>query len=767
MVKRSRSITTIYLIHMVVLAVVSISIIGYFWVTREYEQFRTESREFREAFIENQKGLIRNGVEKVIDYMDYQRSQAEERLRQRIRSRVYEAHAVAAHIYATHRDSSSKDAIGRMIKDALRPMRFNNGRGYYFIVSLDGEGELYPAMPSYEHRNLLDLKDAQGNHVIRDEIDVIRTRGEGFLVDCRTKPGTGSRMIYPKATFVKAFEPLGWYIGTGEYLDDLRADIEQEVFRYVDNLRFGEQDVGYVFVVRLHDINGGPAYGVMEVNRNDPALVGRLLSAEERDARGRYFVKEYLQKLRTAGEGFVSYSHRKAFREKAQEKISFFKLYRPWGLVVGAGFYLDDIERHIELRKINLEKRIATNMFGIGVIMVAILCIIYIVARYLSTRIAGSFNALTDFFRTAATESVTIGTDELEILEFQKLARSANIMITKRNKAEAALRESEATARALLNAPTDDALLLAPDGTIISLNQSAAGRLGKEDRHLAGTRLDEHVDSDIAGSLRQWMDGVIGSRLPVRFEQTFAERVRDTSIYPIMDPAGWVAAVAFYSRDITYLKRTEQELRLHRRHLELINKILRHDLINNLSVIRSALRLYRDEGDQDMLGEADRSVDKSVGLIRRMRELESFVLAHKELKVLDIKDSIEKVASTYPAAEITVQGKGLVLADESLESVIDNILKNAFLHGKAGRIVIEIDSADGFCHVRIADDGIGIPANVKDRVFEEGFAYGETAQTGLGMHIVRTAMERYGGFAVLEDNTPRGTVVILRFNILK
>ena len=58
--------------------------------------------------------------------------------------------------------------------------------------------------------------------------------------------------------------------------------------------------------------------------------------------------------------------------------------------------------------------------------------------------------------------------------------------ITGRKRAEAALRESEATARALLDAPDDVALLIEPNGRILALNESAAQRLGGSEKDLVG-----------------------------------------------------------------------------------------------------------------------------------------------------------------------------------------------------------------------------------------------------------------------------------------
>jgi len=214
-------------------------------------------------------------------------------------------------------------------------------------------------------------------------------------------------------------------------------------------------------------------------------------------------------------------------------------------------------------------------------------------------------------------------------------------------------------------------------------------------------------------------------------------------------------------------EQAEDELERHREHLRLINRILRHDIINDLAAVKSGVRLYRDSGDEVLLNEITKKVDKSVKLIREMKELESFILSHKDLEFHDVKDVIKKVIESYESVEFTIEGKGQVLADEAFGSVIDNIIRNAIDHGKTDRIDIKIEKDGRYCEVRIADYGVGIPDDIKDKIFEEGFRYGETGHTGLGLHIVRKAMENYGGSVYVEDNAPQGAVFVLRLRRLR
>ncbi len=60
--------------------------------------------------------------------------------------------------------------IKKMIKDALRPIRFNKGRGYFFGANFNGVEQLFPDKPEPEGKNLIHMKDTDSRFVIQDMI---------------------------------------------------------------------------------------------------------------------------------------------------------------------------------------------------------------------------------------------------------------------------------------------------------------------------------------------------------------------------------------------------------------------------------------------------------------------------------------------------------------------------------------------------------------------------------------------------------------------
>ena len=190
-----------------------------------------------------------------------------------------------------------------------------------------------------------------------------------------------------------------------------------------------------------------------------------------------------------------------------------------------------------------------------------------------------------------------------------------------------------------------------------------------------------------------------------------------------------------------------------------------HDVLNDFHAIRLALEILQTtKGDDEALQIALNNVDTSVRLIKKMRKLETLVSKGGELRAIQIRPVLNEVIKTYAMSKVNfiIEGSCTILADAAFSSVLDNIIQNAIIHGKTDRIDIEIEPKRKYCDLKIVDYGVGIPDEAKAKLFQKGFKYGKTGQTGLGLFIVRNLLERYGGKISVKENTPTGTIFILK-----
>ena len=131
--------------------------------------------------------------------------------------------------------------------------------------------------------------------------------------------------------------------------------------------------------------------------------------------------------------------------------------------------------------------------------------------------------------------------------------------ITERKKTEEALAWSEESARGLLNAMADIALLLEADGTILAMNKVAAGRLGKDERELLGTCVYDAIPRPMSEMRKGKAAKVIRTAQDVTYIEERNGNYWESSIFPIIDKHGTVARLAVYARNITEQKKAEKD----------------------------------------------------------------------------------------------------------------------------------------------------------------------------------------------------------------
>jgi signal transduction histidine kinase len=218
-------------------------------------------------------------------------------------------------------------------------------------------------------------------------------------------------------------------------------------------------------------------------------------------------------------------------------------------------------------------------------------------------------------------------------------------------------------------------------------------------------------------------------------------------------------AISNLRRYHAVLRSREEQVKLAEM-LRITNRILRHDIANDLNIITMALNLFEEQGDKKYLYMIKNAAHNGASLIENVKELDLISAGDRQFELLAVKSLVDGVISKH-TAEFNVTGDCIVMADKALSSVIDNIISNALIHGNASKIDIGIVSHNGTCEISIADNGTGIPDEIKPKVFDEGFKYGKTGHTGFGLYIAKKTVERYNGSIRVEDNKPSGAKFII------
>jgi signal transduction histidine kinase len=190
-----------------------------------------------------------------------------------------------------------------------------------------------------------------------------------------------------------------------------------------------------------------------------------------------------------------------------------------------------------------------------------------------------------------------------------------------------------------------------------------------------------------------------------------------------------------------------------------LGRVLRHDLLNKLTVAQGGLDLFDRSREDKFLDMARRNLEACGEIVTKMSSLENSS-GTMQMTPIDVASVADRVMRGHQGrgVDLKVQGQGWTMADGALFHVLENLVSNAIRHAAPSNVRIDIVENNRKVLVKVADDGIGIPMEAREGLFQEGFKFGPKGNTGLGLFIVRRIVQRYGGSIWVEENVPNGTV---------
>ncbi len=377
--------------------------------------------------------------------------------------------------------------------------------------------------------------------------------------------------------------------------------------------------------------------------------------------------------------------------------------------------------------------------------------------------------------------------------------------ITDRKATEQALRESEATARALLNAPTDVILLLDKFGTILDLNDPSAKMLRASREELIGGNLWELSPEESEHLRRKNVEQAFLAGRPVFYEDRVEKTWFETMIHPIRDENGEVVRVAMIGRDITERKAAEEErLKLETRFLEaqkmeslsLLAGGIAHDFNNLLAGIvgnagLALMDLSPIHPARDSVEQIETAAERATNLTRQMLAYSGkgkFVIEEFTLSTViqDMNRLIQSAVSRkanlkYHLDPSLPETKGDLT---QIRQVIMNLVMNASEALPGGSGNIDISTGSYYCdatalgkmtvgeqckpgryvYMRVTDTGEGMDPETQAKIFDPFFS---TRFTGRGLGLAATLGILKGHHSAIDvQSTPgKGTTFVIYFPV--
>ena len=304
----------------------------------------------------------------------------------------------------------------------------------------------------------------------------------------------------------------------------------------------------------------------------------------------------------------------------------------------------------------------------------------------------------------------------------------------------------------------DEAVIVTDtDGMVVKLNAAA------ENHHPAepGEALGRSIESLLGNSL----DELRGAEAVALYTER-GRSLFEPNVSTLSDQRGAPLGYAVVLRDVT--ERTTREQRL-----SVFNRVLRHDLRNDMNVILGhAEQVLRADDERVAADSAETILDTGRDLLESSEEVQHSEqlldtaepagdtallseLAEQAMEAATAGQDVDWLVEVSP--DIVVEGAPLV------EHILDNLLENAICHNDSDEIWLRVGAdydPDRFQSLRLVveDNGPGIPDHEKQAIEAEGespLRHG----SGIGLWTVRWAVTQLGGDLTLTDREPRGAAV--------
>ena len=356
------------------------------------------------------------------------------------------------------------------------------------------------------------------------------------------------------------------------------------------------------------------------------------------------------------------------------------------------------------------------------------------------------------------------------------LLRSIRYAI-ERKRSEEALRQSEATVRAIFENSMEVIVIFAGDGTCLEANSAAGALLNLSRNDLIGCRLYDFCEKGF-GQMRAELSLAESGRGQFWAQlKDGSRRLVDYCFTPNILPGQHLAML----RDITEQQDMEEQLRDSQK-MEAVGRLaggVAHDFNNILGIISGHAELLESSASSPAeRGRAEKIISATEKAASLTRQLLAFgrkqVMSLKLLDLAIVLEGLSSMVDCLMGAEVQIsiqvtKNVGLVRADQSqMEQVIMNLTANAReAMPEGGTLTITIDRYESstdqpelppgeYARLSVSDTGAGMSQEVQSRIFEPFFTTKKTG-SGLGLSTVYGIVKQSGGYITVTSEAQRGS----------
>ncbi|WP_243357671.1 cache domain-containing protein [Fundidesulfovibrio terrae] len=823
---RAHSISKLFSASALVFTACSSLITASIVIVTQYIEFRHNTELYEQEYVQRQQDMLKSELDQVSDIIQFERSTIMSTLKSDLKERIDEASSIATSIYENNKNTLGDEQIKKIILQALGPLSFYDGRGYYWIHDTDHNLVMNRFRPDMIGKSDYDLTDLSGKKIIRSFVRIAGSNGEGYDSYYWNKPGQPIPLT--KISYLKLFAPYHWIIGTGEYLEDIETSVQAGIKKRL------ELFTSSMSSLRIIDFGGTVLFdpsGVYAVGEN---------IVNEKDPTGRYIVLDFLSQGLTPQGGFGSVGLPRERNGPYGNNLFYAKPVPGWGWILVASVPLEHMDEVVFQHRDSLRSSMLKQILMILGALAAVTAVVFVLSTLLSRRVRNEFTVFSSFFRNVSQRGSPIDAGGLTISELRSLAGSANDMnrelhasrfeilrktrlleeeVAVRAGAEAELLKARNAFQAILDSMPSVVVAVDDRADVTHWNRTAAQATGLEGPDVAGRPVGK-----VLPGMEERMDAVresLEKGVPVlRGKQNFVFRGEprkiDMLVYPLKD--GRVHGAVIRLDDVTEKTSMEEMLIQTEKVMSLggLAAGMAHEINNPLGGILQSAQVVSRRLDMDNPASAEAARKAGCGV----ETLRSFLEARTIRELLDgIRQSAKRAATIVsnmlefsrksdsgmiPANLNDIVDKSLELCgkdynlekrydfrkigierdfDASLplvlcsptqiEQVLVNLIRNA-AHALSSlgpdaspRIAVRTRREPHFARIDIQDNGPGMDEALRRRIFEPFYSTKQPGEgTGLGLSVSFFIITKnHGGTIHVESEPGKGALFVIRLPI--
>lgn len=380
---RNKGLYPFWLVSAILVSLLTV-LFGYLFIASQ-QYFNGNLEKLHDSLQLNINRRLQSEVADAAQFINARYHNAEQVIMTRSQSEVMQAIEIMNSLYQQNQGKMPEAELKTMLLEALRGVRFFNGRGYIFVGDQQGKNLLLPLQPDLENHLITDLKDDHGVYFVRRFLRVSRSEeGRGYVRYRWYPPGDRSEMR-DKIAFIARFEPYNWLVGAGDYVFQMQEDLQQEMVNRLQSIQFGND--GYISIL---DRNGKVIAG-KGVDRFVGLQVSQLESRSDRER-----ISALLSKIQA--EGFIRADWYLEDGQSVQDQLLYASLLPVWDWVIVAGGYTDpSLELLSEQRQDINHKQVVSNV-TLVLLFVALLSVAFLMLRYYSRGLNMVFSSFQNNF---------------------------------------------------------------------------------------------------------------------------------------------------------------------------------------------------------------------------------------------------------------------------------------------------------------------------------------------------------------------------------